>query len=244
MFCVLSRSSETSCGDSRGVSSLFNLPQCLDSIESHLSLIHFSKESVTERKLILAKVSLFDVEDPVMASLRKAYIMHTYGKFWRQRSACQYATHPGSDSEGAKSRYSVNLEMSKAISKICGVLIQVGSGRNKWFKISGWFQPISFVFFQISRLYINPLFLTSIYLYQLTQQAQCFCEGNTWGLFGIHRERSQWFLRLCEIKEFVRIKSVWYWCMRLSTLAEIHILFPIKKCFSSGNSYHTSNSSN
>ena len=84
MFCVLSRSSETSCGDSRGVSSLFNLPQCLDSIESHLSLIHFSKESVTERKLILAKASLFDVEDPVMASLRKAYIMHTYGKFWRQ----------------------------------------------------------------------------------------------------------------------------------------------------------------
>ncbi|CAH3124571.1 unnamed protein product [Pocillopora meandrina] len=52
---------------------------------------------------------------------------HTYGKFWRQRSACQYPTHPGSDSKGAKSRYSVNLEMSKAISKMYGVLVQVGS---------------------------------------------------------------------------------------------------------------------
>ena len=112
----------------RGVSGLFNLPQCT---ESHLSLIHLLKASVTEGKLILAGARLFDVEDSVMASLRKAYITHTYGKFWRQRSACQYPTHPRSDSKGVKSQYSVNLEISKAISKMCGVLIQVGSGRNE-----------------------------------------------------------------------------------------------------------------
>ena len=49
------------------------------------------------------------------------------GKFWHQRSACQYPT----DFKGAKSQYSVNLQMSKAISKMYGVLVQVGSGRNK-----------------------------------------------------------------------------------------------------------------
>ena len=35
---------------------------------------------------------------------------------------CQYPTHPGSDSKGVKSRYSVNLQVSKAISKMYGVL--------------------------------------------------------------------------------------------------------------------------
>ena len=65
--CFQSRSSETSFGDSRGVSGLFNLPQSTDSIESHLCLIHFSKESVTEGELIFARAGLFDVEDSVMA---------------------------------------------------------------------------------------------------------------------------------------------------------------------------------
>ena len=132
MSCFLSHSLETSCGDSRGVSGLFNLLQCTDSVESHLSLIHLSKESVTEGELILARAGLFDIDDSAMAKMLVcAKHRHTYGKFWRQRSACQYPTHPGSDSKGAKSRYSVNLEMSKAISKMYGVLVQVGSGRNK-----------------------------------------------------------------------------------------------------------------
>ena len=111
---------------------MFNLLQCTDSVESHLSLIHLSKESVTEGELILARAGLFDIDDSVMAKMLVcAKHRHTYGKFWRQRSACQYPTHPGSDSKGAKSQYSVNLEMSKAISKMYGVLVQVDSGRNK-----------------------------------------------------------------------------------------------------------------
>ena len=56
---------------------------------------------------------------------------HSYRKFWRQRSPSQYPTHPGSDFKRAKSRYSVNLQMSKATSKMYGVLVQVGSGRKK-----------------------------------------------------------------------------------------------------------------
>ena len=52
---------------------------------------------------------------------------HSNRKFWRQRSACRYPT----DFKGAKSQYSVNLQIAKAISKMYGVLVQVGSGRNK-----------------------------------------------------------------------------------------------------------------
>ena len=63
--------------DSQGVSGLFNLPQSTDSIESHLCLIHFSKESVTEGELIFARAGLFDVEDSVMAKCGSAQSIGT-----------------------------------------------------------------------------------------------------------------------------------------------------------------------
>ena len=70
--CFQSRSLETSFGDSRGVSGLFNLPQSTDSIKSHLCLIHLSKGSFTEGELIFARASLFDVEDSVKFNLQKS----------------------------------------------------------------------------------------------------------------------------------------------------------------------------
>ena len=75
--CFQSRSSETSFGDSRGVSGLFNLPQSTDSIKSHLCLIHLSKESFTEGELIFARAGLFDVEDSVMAKSGSAQSIGT-----------------------------------------------------------------------------------------------------------------------------------------------------------------------
>ena len=75
--CFQSRSSETSFGDSRGVSGLFNLPQSTDSIKSHLCLIHLSKESFTEGELIFARAGLFDVEDSVMAKCGSAQSIGT-----------------------------------------------------------------------------------------------------------------------------------------------------------------------
>ena len=75
--CFQSRSTETSFGDSRGVSGLFNLPQSTDSIESHLCLIHLSKESVTEGELIFLRAGLFDVEESVMAKCGSAQSIGT-----------------------------------------------------------------------------------------------------------------------------------------------------------------------
>ena len=76
--CFQSRSSETSFGDSRGVSGLFNLPQSTDSIKSHLCLIHLSKESFREGELIFARAGLFDGEDSVMAKCGSAQSIGTF----------------------------------------------------------------------------------------------------------------------------------------------------------------------
>ncbi|CAH3155473.1 unnamed protein product, partial [Pocillopora meandrina] len=75
--CFQSRSSETSFGDSRGVSGLFNLAQSTDSLKSHLCLIHLSKESFTEGELIFARAGLFDVEDSVVAKCGSAQSIGT-----------------------------------------------------------------------------------------------------------------------------------------------------------------------
>ena len=130
MSCFLSRSGI--CSDSRGISGFFNLLHCTESIESHLASVHLSRETITEGELILARAGLFDLEQTVVEQMSVcAKHRHTLGKFWRPRTACQYPAHqgrPGRSQKGAKSRYSVTLEMSKAIHQMYGVLVQIGSG--------------------------------------------------------------------------------------------------------------------
>jgi len=133
MSCFLSRPCRDLCGDSRGISGITSLLQCNDSIESHLASIHqLSREDITEGKLILARAGLFDFDESRVAQMSVcAKHRHTYGKFWRPRTACQYPAHqgrPGRSQKGAKSRCSVNLEMAKAIYQMYGVLVQVGLG--------------------------------------------------------------------------------------------------------------------
>ena len=129
MSCFLSRPCTDLCGDSRGISVItYRLLQCNDSIDSHLASIHLSRENITEGQLILARAGLFDLDESRVAQMSVcAKHRHTYGKFWRPRTACQYPAHQGRlgrSQKGAKSRYSVNLEMAKAIYQMYGVLIQ------------------------------------------------------------------------------------------------------------------------
>lgn len=130
MSCFL-QSRSTVCGDSRGVSGLFCLLDCDDSIESHLASIHLSRENLTEKDLILARAGIFDLEDSVIGSMFVcAKHRHTYGKYWRSKTYCQYPSHQGRPGrgQGVKSRYSINLDMAKAIYHMYGVLVCVGSG--------------------------------------------------------------------------------------------------------------------
>ena len=98
-----------------GTSGIISLLQCNDSIESHLASIHLSRETVTEGQLVLVRGGLFDLDETLVAQMSVcAKHRHTYGKFWRPRTACQYPAHqgrPGRSQKGAKSRYSANLEM-------------------------------------------------------------------------------------------------------------------------------------
>jgi len=132
MSCFLSHPCTDFCVDSRGISGIISLPQCNDSIESHLASIHLSGENITEGQLILARADFFDLDESHVAQMSVCpKHRHTYGKFWRPRTACQYPAHqggPGKSQKGAKSRYSANLEMAKAIYQMYGVLVQVGSG--------------------------------------------------------------------------------------------------------------------
>lgn len=120
MSCFL-QSRSTVCGDSRGVSGLFCLLDCDDSIESHLASIHLSRENLTEKDLTLARAGIFDLVDSVIGSMFVcAKHRHTYGKYWRSKTYWQYPSYQRrlGRGQGVKSRYSINL----------GVLVCVGSG--------------------------------------------------------------------------------------------------------------------
>ena len=74
---------------------------------------------MTEGQLILARAGLFYLDESLVTQMSVcAKHRHTYRKFWQPRKACQYPAHqgrPGRSQKGAKSRYSVDLEMAKAI---------------------------------------------------------------------------------------------------------------------------------
>jgi hypothetical protein len=102
------------CGDSRGMSGLFCLSECNDSVESHLASLHLSRDHglSTERDLILAQAGMFEIDNASIATV--------------------YPTHKsGSRKKSSKSRYSINLEMSKIIQRMFGILRPVGSGESK-----------------------------------------------------------------------------------------------------------------
>lgn len=131
MLCFLSHSSmyRGSCGNSRGLSDLFRLGDCNDSITSHLNTCHLSKESMTEYELILIRAGIF--QSPSLSEVNEMMICprhrHSLGKYWKQRRPCQYPTHHGGR-KAIKNRDVVNVNMAKEINKLHGVIVPIGSG--------------------------------------------------------------------------------------------------------------------
>ena len=110
---------------------LFWLTQCNDDIQSHLAALHLSRELLTKKSLILARVGTFDLDDSAIKAMKIcARHRHNLGKFWRPSTACLYLKHEGGPGrKSSKTRYSVSLDMSKKIQRIFGVFVPVGSGR-------------------------------------------------------------------------------------------------------------------
>ena len=119
------------CGDSRSISGLFSLTKCEDNIQSHLASLHLSRQHLSERDIILARAGMFDLDDSIVTDMKVcAKHRHNLGKFWRPSTACLYPTHQGRPGQkSSKSRYSVNLDMSKTIQRMFGILVPVGSGK-------------------------------------------------------------------------------------------------------------------
>ncbi len=121
------------CGNSRGMAGLFCLSECDDSIQNHLASLHLSRDHgiSKERDLILARAGMFKIDDASIATMKIcAKHRHNLGKFWRPSTACLYSTHKGGPRQkSSKSLYSINLEMSKIIQRMFGILCPVGSGK-------------------------------------------------------------------------------------------------------------------
>ena len=128
--CFLSKTSKFrgSCGNSRGLSELFRLGDCNDSITSHLNSCHLSRENMTEYELILARAGVFELP---LAKVNEMMICpkhrHSLGKYWKQRRLCQYPMHRGGR-KATKSRNVVSVNMAKEIIKLHGVIVPIGSG--------------------------------------------------------------------------------------------------------------------
>ena len=108
------------CGDSRGTLGILSVLQCTVSIESHLACSHLSRETITKGQHYLGEGRpLWFRWVDCHANVRMCSSTGTpYEEFWCPRAAYQYpALHgrPGRSQKGAKRRYSVNLEMAKAV---------------------------------------------------------------------------------------------------------------------------------
>lgn len=116
------------CGDSRGLTELVRLVECMDSIENHLVSVHLSHEKLTEYELILARVGIFKPE----ASKFQEFLIcpkhrHSLGRYWQARKTCQYPKHRGRKA-AVKGRDVCNLVMSKVIHQTYGAIVPIGSG--------------------------------------------------------------------------------------------------------------------
>ena len=117
--CFLSQTSKFrgSCGNSRGLSELFRLGDCNDSITSHLNSCHLSRENMTEYELILARAGVFELP---LAKVNEMMICpkhrHSLGKYWKHRGG----------RKTTKSRNVVSVNMAKEIIKLHGVIVPIG----------------------------------------------------------------------------------------------------------------------
>ena len=107
MSCFLSHSSKCrgGCGDSRGMTGLFRLGECNDSITTHLNTCHLSRESMTEFDLILTRAGVFELPLPKVNEMMICP---------KQRRPCQYPTHHGGR-KTIKSRDVANVDMAREI---------------------------------------------------------------------------------------------------------------------------------
>ena len=112
-------------GECRGESGITRLEQCDENIQSHLSSCHLSRSNFKEYELIHTRAGLFHLPDEEIRSMTVCP-NHRYNllRYWRPRLTCQHPSHSG-PIRRCKGRDVFNLELSKDISQVFGVIVPV-----------------------------------------------------------------------------------------------------------------------
>ena len=123
--CFLSERDPKQCGDSRGLSEIFRLSSCNDSVRGHLESLHISGEIVSEVELILARVGmLYVTKDEIEKMEICPYHRHKFGRFWRpSKRSCYHPTHTGARKSVKGSDVINSLQMCKDVQKQYGVFV-------------------------------------------------------------------------------------------------------------------------
>ena len=116
------------CGNSRGCSETVRLVDCCDDVSAHLAKYHLVKSKVTESELILARSGYFDISDTQKKCM---WICpkhrHSLGKFWRSATPCQHPLHKQGVKKPCKGRDVIDLDRSKDIFLLYGIIVPLGS---------------------------------------------------------------------------------------------------------------------
>ena len=103
-LCSLNAIVDRDCGISHGLEELSFLSNCNDDVNAHLASCLLSKESFTEKDLILARAGLFSITE---AHIEKMLVCprhrHSLRRFWQSPRSCQYSDRTGKSTSNAGS---------------------------------------------------------------------------------------------------------------------------------------------
>ena len=119
-LCSFSSVTSGKCGSSRGCTDFVALNSCNADISAHLFKHHLSRESVSERELILARAGLLDITEEQLEKMTVCPA-HRYalGKYWQAPKTCQYPRHCGKKSAISGAQV-VNFKIARDIKKYRG----------------------------------------------------------------------------------------------------------------------------
>ena len=127
--CSFSGFGNIFCGEVNGHADheVRELMDCQADISGHLASCGLSKLEITEAQLILFRAGRFGVSDEQQKYMQ---ICSTHrsklGRRWRPLRSCQYPGHTGAAQKYKKPRV-INLQMSREVQDLYGILVQIGS---------------------------------------------------------------------------------------------------------------------
>lgn len=117
------------CGSFRNITEIVPLIECNENVEAHLRRNHLSERGLSESKLILIRAGNFD--DVGDNELKEIFVCPKHraslGKYFQSKTVCQYPGHTAKSKTKAKTTRVFNVQVSKEVLAISGLLIPVGS---------------------------------------------------------------------------------------------------------------------